>query len=32
MESIGFGAVAPIACEDGPEGKRINRRVEVWLR
>lgn len=32
MESIGFGAVAPIACEDSPEGKRINRRVEVWLR
>ena len=26
----GFGEAAPLACDDTPWGRRINRRVEVW--
>ena len=28
----GFGEVMPMACDDSEWGRRINRRVEVWLR
>ena len=27
-----FGETLPIACDDTPLGRQINRRVEVWLR
>ena len=29
---IGLGEVSPLACNDDDLGRRINRRVEVWLR
>ncbi len=28
----GYGELSPSACNDSLEGKRINRRVEVWMR
>ena len=28
----GYGAVAPVACNDGAESMNRNRRVEVWVR
>nr|WP_281356654.1 phosphate ABC transporter substrate-binding/OmpA family protein [Sulfitobacter algicola] len=28
----GYGEMAPVACNDTLDGKRINRRVEVWIR
>ncbi len=28
----GYGELSPAACNDSLEGKRINRRVEVWVR
>ena len=27
----GFGEAVPIACDDTPDNRRINRRVEVWV-
>jgi phosphate transport system substrate-binding protein len=27
-----FGEALPMACDESPLGRRINRRVEVWLR
>ena len=30
--AVGFGAAAPVACDDTPQGQEKNRRVEVWLR
>lgn len=32
FRTIGLGEVSPLACDDTPEGRRINRRVEIWLR
>lgn len=31
MASTGYGEVAPSACNISDEGRRINRRVEVWI-
>ena len=28
----GFGETNPVSCNDNPEGQRLNRRVEVWIR
>ena len=28
---VGYGRVAPVACNTTPEGREKNRRVEVWL-
>jgi len=27
-----FGEAMPMACDDSAWGRRINRRVEVWVR
>jgi len=32
FETFGFGELAPADCNSASEGKRINRRVEVWIR
>lgn len=32
MSSIGYGEIAPSGCNIDPEGRRINRRVEVWIK
>ena len=31
MSSDGFGEIAPSACNVSEDGRRINRRVEVWI-
>lgn len=31
FEALGFGEIAPSACNVTNEGKAINRRVEVWI-
>ncbi|MFM9942202.1 MAG: substrate-binding domain-containing protein [Hyphomicrobiaceae bacterium] len=28
----GYGPLAPVACHDTPDGQRLNRRVEVWVK
>ena len=32
MASEGYGPIAPSACNDSEDGRRINRRVEVWIQ
>lgn len=32
ISNYGFGELAPVACNDGNNGRRINRRVEIWVR
>ena len=32
MASLGYGEIAPSGCNVSEEGRRINRRVEVWVR
>ncbi len=32
FESMGFGELAPVDCNTDREGKRINRRVEIWIQ
>lgn len=32
LQIKGFGEVLPLACDDDEQGRRINRRVEVWIR
>jgi phosphate transport system substrate-binding protein len=29
---MAFGGVLPIACDETAAGRRLNRRVELWLR
>lgn len=31
MSSTGYGEIAPAGCNAAEEGRRINRRVEVWI-
>ncbi|MCU0908151.1 MAG: phosphate ABC transporter substrate-binding/OmpA family protein [Rhodobacteraceae bacterium] len=30
--ATGFGEASPLACDDSPWGRQVNRRVEVWVR
>lgn len=32
LDSVGFGEIAPAGCNVAAEGRRINRRVEVWVK
>lgn len=32
ISSLGFGEIAPSGCNTNEEGRRINRRVEVWIK
>lgn len=32
INSVGYGELAPTACNETDEGRRINRRVEVWIK
>ncbi len=32
IERQGFNAIAPLGCNNTPDGRALNRRVEVWLR
>ncbi|MEM8694114.1 MAG: phosphate ABC transporter substrate-binding/OmpA family protein [Pseudomonadota bacterium] len=32
MSSIGYGEVAPSGCNASDQGRRINRRTEVWIK
>ncbi|MDX1781670.1 MAG: phosphate ABC transporter substrate-binding/OmpA family protein [Thalassovita sp.] len=32
MQADAFGEALPMACDDSAWGRRVNRRVEVWLR
>ncbi|MDX8352346.1 phosphate ABC transporter substrate-binding/OmpA family protein [Cognatiyoonia sp. IB215182] len=31
LRSVGYGEVAPSGCNETDQGRRINRRVEVWI-
>ncbi len=30
--TLGYGEISPLSCNDTDNGRRINRRVEVWFR
>jgi phosphate transport system substrate-binding protein len=32
VRALGFGEISPLSCNETDNGRRINRRVEVWLR
>ena len=32
VRAVGFGEISPLSCNETANGRRINRRVEVWLR
>jgi len=27
-----YGELTPVGCNESPEGRELNRRVEVWIR
>jgi phosphate transport system substrate-binding protein len=31
IETLGYGEIAPVACNNSAAGREINRRVEVWV-
>ncbi|MES0862721.1 phosphate ABC transporter substrate-binding/OmpA family protein [Ruegeria sp. SCPT10] len=31
LKAAGYGELEPVACNDSPRGRAINRRVEVWI-
>lgn len=31
IETVGYGPIAPIGCNDQPRGREANRRVEIWV-
>ena len=31
LSATGYGEIAPSGCNTAEEGRRINRRVEVWI-
>lgn len=32
ITALGFGEISPLSCNETDNGRRINRRVEVWFR
>ena len=32
VTALGYGELAPLACDDTDIGRQVNRRVEVWVR
>jgi phosphate transport system substrate-binding protein len=32
LRAEAYGEALPMACDDSDWGRRVNRRVEVWLR
>ncbi|MEM7500092.1 MAG: phosphate ABC transporter substrate-binding/OmpA family protein [Pseudomonadota bacterium] len=32
LTPVGYGELAPVACNDTLDGRSVNRRVEIWLR
>ncbi len=32
VKALGFGEISPLSCNETDNGRRINRRVEVWFR
>ncbi|WP_341368026.1 phosphate ABC transporter substrate-binding/OmpA family protein [Yoonia sp. BS5-3] len=32
ISSVGYGEIAPSGCNSSEEGRRINRRVEIWIK
>lgn len=32
VATVGFGELAPVACNDTGEGRSLNRRVEIWVK
>ncbi len=32
IDSVGYGEIAPSGCNSSEEGRRINRRVEIWIK
>ena len=32
LSAVGHGSALPLACDDTATGRRLNRRVELWLR
>ncbi len=32
LTAVGMGEISPMACNDAPRGRFVNRRIEVWTR
>lgn len=32
VRTFGYGSIAPLGCNEDDSGRRLNRRVEIWLR